>query len=257
MLTSNLLSKAPYVRHGFLTRSGGVSEGVYASLNCGFGSGDAPLCVTANRQAVIKQLGFPDAVLVTAQQVHSANVCVVEKPWDSDGAPKVDGLVTRHEGIALGILTADCVPILFADANAGVIGAAHAGWRGAKDGVIEATVQAMITQGAMAENISAAIGPCIRQESYEVGPEFLDAFLVDDASDIRFFVTLEGSDRAHFDLPGYVQKRLNACGVCHVDDINADTCADEARFFSYRRSVLNGETDFGRGISVIMLEPSR
>ena len=254
MLTSSLISGAHGVCHGFLTRNGGVSEGVYASLNCGWGSGDDPVAVAQNRARVLDRAGILNGTLITAAQVHSADVRVVEKAWTRDDAPTCDGLVTRVPGLVLGILTADCTPVLFADADAGVIGAAHAGWRGAKGGVLEATLDAMVSQGALPDRIVAAIGPCIHQASYQVGPEFYGVFTLENADDERFFKSDPSSDRFYFDLPGYVAMRLAAWGVAQVDTILADTCADAERFFSYRRSVLQGEKDFGRGISVIALK---
>ena len=252
MLTSALLGAAPGVRHGFFTRRGGVSTGIYDALNCGLGSSDLPENVARNRARCAERLGVPEAGLVTAYQVHGTAAVAVTVPWPPGNGPKADALVTTHRGIALGILTADCVPILLADAQAGVVGAAHAGWKGAKAGMAAAVVAAMVEQGAKREKIVASVGPAIGRASYEVGPEFRDAFVADDPAANRFFAPGQRG-RPHFDLPGFVTERLKALGLAAVDLIAADTCADAERFFSYRRSCHLGEADYGRQLSAIAL----
>lgn len=241
------------VRHGFFTRMGGVSTGDFASLNCGYGSGDDPDRVAENRRRTVAELlGAPDR-LVTAHQKHTIQVHVVREGWAHDAAPVGDALVTDCPGIALGILTADCAPVLMADAQAGVIGAAHAGWRGAFDGVVEATLAKMIELGADAKNIAAAVGPCIAQESYEVGPEFVERFVSADARSADLFRPSVREGHAMFDLPAYVLRRLHAAGVARAAWTGGDTCAEDAKFFSYRRMCLAGEKNYGRGASAIAL----
>ena len=238
------------MRHAFFTRRGGISTGIYAALNCGLGSGDDPAHVTANRTRCADVLGVP--ALVTAYQVHGIAVAEVSAPWAPGAGPRADALVTTRRGIALGILTADCTPILLADREAGVIGAAHAGWKGAKAGVMDTVVAAMIRHGAKARNIVAAIGPVIGAASYEVGIEFRQAFLDDDPAAEAFFH--DGPrGRPHFDLPGFVTRRLEMLDLGGIDRIEADTCADPDRFFSYRRACLAGEPDYGRQLSAIAL----
>jgi polyphenol oxidase len=249
------LAEIDRLRHGFFGRGGGVSEGLFASLNCGFGSGDDPARVAENRARAAARTGIDPAGLVTAYQTHSIRVALVEQPWSREAAPQVDAMVTRSPGIALGILTADCAPVLLADPAAGVIGAAHAGWRGAFEGVLEATIEAMQRQGAERHRISAAIGPCIAQASYEVGPEFHERFLAADAGNARFFRPSPGrAGHFRFDLPGYVGARLADAGIRHIEQSGHDTCAEAEEYFSYRRSTLNGEPDYGRNISLIALE---
>jgi polyphenol oxidase len=252
-LTSVLLQDAR-VTHAFFTRQGGVSEGLFAALNVGIGSSDDPAHVRENRRRAAATFDLPETALVTAYQVHSADVAVVEAPWAAGQGPKVDGLVTDKPGIALGILTADCAPVLFADSRAGVIGAAHAGWRGAVGGVLDATLAEMEKLGAARQRITAAVGPCIGRMSYQVGAEFPAPFLAEAEDNARFFLpdpTSEG--RWRFDLPGYVVAKLKRLGVGGAEALPHDTCADEARFFSYRRSCLRGEPDYGRGLSAIAL----
>jgi YfiH family protein len=241
----------PAVRHGFFTRQGGVSEGRYASLNCGLGSGDDPERVAANRARAMAVLDLPAAALATAAQVHSARAVTVEAPWADAGRPQADALVTRQPGVALGILTADCAPVLFADAESGVIGAAHAGWRGAKTGVLEATVTSMVQLGARTERIAAAVGPCIRQASYEVGADFRAAFVAGDHGSADLFAPAERSGHFRFDLAGFVARRLQALGLAGVAVQPYDTFCDEAMFFSYRRVTVNGGGDYGRMLSAI------
>jgi purine-nucleoside/S-methyl-5'-thioadenosine phosphorylase / adenosine deaminase len=238
----------------FFTREGGVSEGLYAALNCGYGSGDDPEAVRENRRRAMERFDLSPDALVTLYQVHSPTVVEVEQPWRPGGAPKADGMVTAKRGLALGILTADCAPVLFADAEAGVIGAAHAGWRGAFTGVLEETVAAMTRLGASPGKIRAAIGPCIAQSSYEVGPEFHERFVSAESDNAAFFCA--SSRRSHhlFDLGGYVTRRLESLGLAEILTTGEDTAADAARYFSYRRATLAGEKDYGRLLSAIALK---
>lgn len=242
-------SLSPF-KHGFFTRVGGASSGVFSGLNCGFGSADQREMVEINRGRVAAALGVPYKQLVGVHQVHSADVVTVTEPHDP--APKADALVTATPGIAICVLTADCQPVLFADAGAEVIAAAHAGWRGARDGVLENTLSAMEALGAKRGNISAVIGPSISQRNYEVGPEFMDDFLIDEPDAARFFVAGKG-DRLHFDLPAYGLKRLRDAGVGQASWTRHCTYDDPARFFSYRRSVHKQEADYGRLIAGICL----
>ena len=239
------------VQHGFFTREGGASSGIYASLNCGFGSTDQRDMVAINRSRVARALEVGPEMLAGVHQTHSTTALVLDSPFD-DPLPKADAMVTRTPGLALGILTADCQPVLFADAENGVIGAAHAGWKGALDGILEATLDAMESVGARRETTRVAIGPSISQRAYEVGPEFLDRFMDDDPDNSRFFANGEG-DRYQFDLIGYGLHRLRAAGVAEAAWIGHCTYADEARFYSYRRSVHRQEADYGRLISAIRL----
>jgi YfiH family protein len=240
--------------HGFFTRAGGVSGGVYNSLNTGFGSNDDTGCVTENRARAMQALGLPPDRLSTAYQVHSARVTVIDAPVPYKDAPRVDGFVTATPGVALGILSADCTPVLLADPACGVIGAAHAGWRGALTGVIEAAVTAMEGLGAARANIHAAIGPCIGQDSYEVGPDFPTPFLDHDPSAKSFFTAAARTGHFMFDLEGYVATRLDRLGLASIGRAGLDTCKHEEAFFSYRRATLKGENDYGRGLSVIALK---
>jgi YfiH family protein len=253
MITAAVLERAAGVRHGFFTREGGVSEGLFASLNCGFGSGDDPERVAVNRARAAEQLGLSGDALLTVYQTHSTEVIVAEKPWPPDQAPRADAIVTRRRGLGLGVLTADCAPVLFADPKAGVVAAAHAGWRGARAGILEAAIKTMAGLGARPAQIVAGIGPCIRQESYEVGAEFHDAFLADDPANADFFKPSPRPRHFQFDLPGYVRRRLERFGLASVDALAMDTCADERRFFSYRRATKRGERDYGRALSAIAL----
>jgi polyphenol oxidase len=241
------------IRHAFFTRQGGVSKGVYASLNCGFGSGDDPADVARNRAIAADTLGLAAERLITCHQIHSPTVLTVEQPWRREEAPRADGMVTRRPGIALGVLAADCAPVLFADANAGIIGAAHGGWRGALTGVMEATVAAMTALGAERARIHAGIGPCIGPDSYEVGPEFPGRFAEIDVASDAFFVLATRPGHFRFDLPGYIAHRLARIGLGAVADVGCDTLADPARFFSYRRACLAGERDYGRALAAIAL----
>lgn len=246
------LTKGKGVRHAFFTREGGVSGGLYQSLNCGFGSDDDRTNVAENRRRICGAFDLPASALITGYQVHGTSVATVDDTWLPEEAPKVDGLVTRKPGITLGILTADCAPVLFADADIGVIGACHAGWRGALDGIIDATVAAMESLGAERSRISASIGPCITQDSYQVGADFRDRFLAADTTNDRYFKP-DDEGRYRFDLPGYVQGRLKLSNIADSGWVGLDTCSEDQRFFSYRRSTHKGEADFGRGLSAIVL----
>jgi hypothetical protein len=253
MITLDLLNRNPGIRHAFFTRQGGLSGGFFESLNCGFGSGDAAETVARNRAIAMERLGLSPDRLVTCYQVHSTTVVTVENPWSRDAAPRADGLVTRGSGIALGILAADCAPILFADAVAGVIGAAHGGWRGALGGIVEATLDRMEALGAERARIRAGIGPCIDQRSYEVGPEFPQPFLSDDPASAAYFAPAVQTGRFMFDLPGYIERRLARAGVAVIDRAAHDTVAEDTHFFSYRRACLRGEPVYGRALSAIAL----
>ena len=240
------------VRHAFFTREGGVSTGLYRSLNCGLGSRDDRARVLANRERALAAIDLPANALFMCHQHHSA--IVVEAETGRSSPPRADGLVTTTPGRALGILTADCGPVLFADQENRVIGAAHAGWRGALSGVLEATIDAMVGLGARLGSMVAALGPTIGSGSYEVGPEFPGPFVDRSAADAAWFVPARREGHFMFDLPGYICSRLAGAGVAEVIALGVDTCADEDRCFSYRRSRLRGEPDFGRMLSVIALE---
>lgn len=236
-------------RHGFLGRRGGVSTGAYASLNVGLGSPDLPEAVAANRRRAVEAVA-PGAALTTCYQVHSATVVTVAEPLRD--RPEGDALVTDRPGLALGVLTADCAPVLMADLDAGVVGAAHAGWKGALAGVTDRTLDAMEALGADRARVQAAVGPCIAQASYEVDDAFRARFTERDAANARFFIS--GAPGHHqFDLEGYVADRLRAAGVGHVETLGLDTYADEARFFSFRRATHRGEPGYGRQIALIAL----
>jgi YfiH family protein len=239
------------VAHAFFTRRGGVSTGVYASLNGGVGSRDAPEDVRENRARMAAFLGVTADHLLVPFQAHTNVALAVDGPWAE--RPRCDGLATATPSVALGVTGADCGVILFADGNARVIGAAHAGWKGALDGVIEATLDAMIMLGARRSRIVAALGPTIGRASYQVGPEFVARFRDADARAEPFFRADEGSDRAHFDLPGFIGMRARAAGVSKFQDLALDTYADPERFFSYRRATHRGEPDYGRLVAAIAL----
>jgi hypothetical protein len=252
---SPALSALPGVRHAFFTREGGVSEGpVYASLNGGVGSGDDRGRVAENRRRMAAHLGVPSENLVSVWQVHSPDCLHVAGPWPGE-RPKADAMATATEGVALGVATADCGPILFADPEARVIGAAHAGWKGAIGGVIEATIARMEALGARRAAVTAAVGPMLSQANYEVGPEFVDRFLAEDAGNARFFRPSSKAGHAMFDLPAYNVMRLRRAGVGRVEDLALCTYADERRFYSYRRTTHRGEPDYGRLIAAIALAP--
>jgi YfiH family protein len=251
-MTLEILTADPLLplRHGFFTRRGGASSGVFSGLNCGTGSSDQSEAVSINRARVADAMQISPDALVGAHQVHSPDVVTVTEPLAEK--PRADALVTATPGLALSVLTADCQPVLFADPEAGVIGAAHAGWRGALDGVLEATLDAMEQLGARRGEITAVIGPTISQRAYEVGPEFLDDFLLDDPENSRFFAGGTG-DRMQFDLPGFGLHRLRRAGVGHAEWTRHCTYSDSDRFYSYRRSTHAKEADYGRLISVICL----
>jgi polyphenol oxidase len=240
------------VRHGFFTRAGGVSEGIFHGLNVGLGSGDSAEAVHENRRRVAAWMGVAPDRLVTVHQCHSPDVVVVEAPF-TGARPSADALVTRQPGLALGVLAADCGPVLFADADAQVVGAAHAGWKGALTGVIENTIAAMERLGAARERIQAVLGPSISQENYEVGPEFVARFTEDDSGNARYFQPAAKTGHAFFDLNRYTVDRLARAGV-RAEALSRCTYADEAGFFSYRRATHRGERDYGRQISAICLE---
>jgi polyphenol oxidase len=253
MLEAPSLARLAGIRHAFFTRAGGVSEGVYASLNGGPGSDDGPAKVAENRARMATALGVPPDCLLTAYQIHSPDVVTVERPWGSQERPRADAIVTRVPGLAIGVTTADCGPVLLADDKAGVIGAAHAGWRGAITGVLEATIAAMERCGADRARIMAALGPMIRQANYEIGPEFIARFQAEDEANARFFRPSSRPDHALFDLAGYIAARLAAAGIRQVEDLGHCTYADATRFFSYRRSTHRRERDYGRHINAIAL----
>jgi YfiH family protein len=252
-LASSLLAAVPGLRHRFFSREGGVSGGIYASLNGGIGSKDDQDHVAENRRRMAAAMGVAPSHFLTAFQVHSPDVAVAAAPWDTASRPRVDAIVTRVEGLAIGVTAADCGPVLLADPAARVIGAAHAGWKGALTGVLESTVEAMEKLGAARADMVAAIGPLIRQASYEVGPEFVERFIETEAENVRFFLPSSRSRHAMFDLGGFIRMRLERAGISVIDDLGIDTYADE-RFYSYRRSVHRSEPDYGRHVHAIALE---
>ena len=254
MIAAASLSALTGIRHAFFTRDGGVSGGVYASLNGGIGSDDAPDNVADNRARMAAALGVRPENFITAYQIHSPQVVTAERPWTPDARPRADAIVTRVPGLAIGVSTADCGPVLFADARAGVIGAAHAGWRGALTGVLEATIEAMERCGATRGNIVAGLGPMIRQDNYEVGPEFVLRFQDADAANAAFFKPGARAGHAMFDLAGLYRGAARCRG--HRRDRGRQTAAPmptPTRFYSYRRSVHRGEADYGRHINAIAL----
>ena len=245
------------VPHGFLGRRGGVSTGELAGLNVGYGSRDDRDAIAENRARAIAAV-LPSADLATVHQIHSANVVRVEKPWAQDERPHADAMVTDRPGLLLGILTADCAPVLLADAEAGVVGAAHAGWRGALAGVTDSVIAAMEDLGARRDRIAAAVGPCIGCESYEVGPDFDELLLAQDPRNTRFLAGADddaGVAHIYFDLAEYVEDRLKSAGLAAVEVLGLDTYTDADRFFSYRRATHRGEADYGRQISMIAVAP--
>jgi purine-nucleoside/S-methyl-5'-thioadenosine phosphorylase / adenosine deaminase len=242
------------VRHAFFTRRCGVSDGLFRSLNCGFGSGDADASVARNRAIAMDRLGLSVDRLVTCRQIHSAAVVAVTRPWPRQDAPRADGMVTRVPGIALGVLAADCAPILLRDPIARVIGAAHGGWRGAFAGITEATIVAMEALGAERRRVRAGIGPCIGPASYEVGAEFPRPIVAEDADAAVYFAPARRPGHWLFDLSGYVAHRLARCGVTRIERAARDTLAEADDFFSYRRACLRGEPVYGRALSAIMIE---
>ena len=253
MLQADSFSALPGIRHGFFTRKGGVSEGIYASLNGGIGSNDAPDRVRENRARMAAMLGVAPDRFVTCYQIHSPDVIVAETPWTRENAPRADAIVTRVPGLGIGVTTADCGPILFADPVARVIGAAHAGWKGALTGVLESTLDAMEKLGASRDSIRVALGPMIRQPNYEVGAEFIERFKAADAANDRFFAPAARPDHAMFDLSGYIRSRLERAEIQSIEDLGFCTYADPARFFSYRRTTHRAEPDYGRHVNAIAL----
>ncbi len=249
MKTTVPLLDAPNIRHGFFSRKGGCSSGIYASLNCGPGSDDKAENIAKNRRVVLSALD-PKAVQICGlYQIHSNIVHFLDKPWGPDILPKGDAIVTRQKNIALGILTADCAPVLFSDPENGIIGAAHAGWKGALNGVLENTIQMMCDKGAKRTNIRAAIGPAIVQKNYEVGPEFKEAF----KEQPSFFMDSHRKDHYLFDLKGFVLNQLEKSGLSRIVALDHDTYDNPNDYFSYRRTTHAGETDYGRQISAIMI----
>jgi YfiH family protein len=248
-ITAPVLERLPGIRHAFFTREGGVSTGIYASLNAGIGSRDDQAKVAENRRRMAEALGVEPSHFLTAYQVHSADAVIATGPWVE--RPHVDAVATAMPGLAVGISIADCGPVLFADPEARVVAAAHAGWKGAVGGVLEATLARMEELGARRERTVAVLGPCIRQPSYEVSQEFVDRFSADDRI---FFIPSKREGHALFDLGGYIGRRLRAAGVGVFEDIALDTYSDEARFFSYRRTTHRNEEDYGRLVAAIVIE---
>jgi purine-nucleoside/S-methyl-5'-thioadenosine phosphorylase / adenosine deaminase len=258
MLTATSL-EVDGIRHAFFTREGGVSSGLHASLNGGIGSTDDAAHVTENRSRMARALGVEPPRLLTLYQIHSPHVVVAEAPWMPQARPRADGIVTRIPALAIGVATADCGPVLLADPQARVVGAAHAGWRGALAGIVEATVAAMERLGAAPSRIRAALGPMIRQRNYEVGRDVIQRFAVEDPASEVFFIPASRDGHALFDLGGYVALRLRRAGVAQIEDLGVCTYADPARFFSYRRATHLAEPDYGRHVNAIALaaeEPS-
>jgi polyphenol oxidase len=243
----------PGIRHAFFTREGGVSTGIYASLNGGVGSGDDPAAVTENRARMAAALGVGPDRLLSLYQIHSPEIVTVETPWTAENRPRADGMATRQSGLALAVASADCGPVLFADGEAGVIGACHAGWKGAFTGVLEATVARMVDLGADRTRIVAVLGPTIGPDAYEVGPEFVARFRDADGSYFAYFRPSERQDHAYFDLPAFIVARLERAGIAAARSLGLCTYSDEARFFSYRRTTHRSEADYGRLLSAICL----
>ena len=251
VIMATALDALPGIKHAFFTRGGGASMGMYESNNCAFGSDDEPAHVARNRTACFTHIGM--TALVTARQQHTPKVVEVEYSWDDEAAPVADALITRKRGVALGVLTADCAPVLLADSESGVVAAAHAGWKGACGGVLKNTVAAMTDLGADPARIVAVVGPCITQPSYEVGPEFVERFRGMDADFARYFTDVKPNGHGHFDLAAFTADRLRDCEVKMVVIQGGDTFANERQFFSYRRSVLRQESDYGHQLSAIGL----
>lgn len=249
--SSGLLDRVNGLNHAFFTRFGGVSTGVYRSLNCGHGSGDQRVAVIENRRRAMKRIGLPPNMLMTCNQVHGTHVAYAKT---TNKGVEADGLVTDQPGLAIGVLTADCAPVIFADVNSSVVGVVHAGWRGALAGVIDAGVESMVKLGAQAKFIRAAIGPCIGAKSYEVGPEFVRRFTKHDPCYEQFFKPASRLKHSLFDLSGFVEMRIKACGIERIDCCSVDSYAEEQHFFSFRRSQHLGEADYGRALSVVVLE---
>lgn len=253
MFKSRTLSKVKNIEHVFFGRNGGVSKGIYSSLNCGPGSSDKPEDVKKNREIVLKELSLSDRKLCTLYQCHSNKVVTVKKTETCNQKTEADALVTNSKEIVLGILTADCAPVLFFDEHSAIIGAAHAGWKGALYGILENTVAAMREFGSLNQNIVAAIGPCIGPESYEVSEDFRKKFLREDDSSYDFFKMIAKQNHYLFNLPGYAEHRLRTLGLKSIEWIGLDTLSDEKNFFSYRRSCQRNEQDYGRQVSIIAL----
>jgi polyphenol oxidase len=247
------LSRQPHIRHGFFTRTGGVSKGIYAGLNCGFGSNDQSENVRENRARAARCLNPASTTILTVHQVHSALAVKVDRDLARNDLPKADAAVTTTPGLVIGVLAADCTPVLFSDPVAGVIGAAHAGWRGAVGGILQATVLAMEQSGASRSNIHAAIGPCISQANYEVGPDFEASLVERDLANTAFFARMGSNPRPHFDLPGFVEAELVHLGLAHVERQSPCTYENESLFFSFRRTTHRKEPDYGRQMSAIVL----
>jgi polyphenol oxidase len=253
-LHAHTLATLSGIRHAFFTRAGGVSDGIYASLNAGVGSNDDPGHVAENRALMAAAMGVAPERFLTCYQIHSPDVVVAAEPWTAEARPRADAIVTTVPGLAIGVSTADCGPVLFADAQARVIGAAHAGWRGALAGVTDQTIAAMEKLGASRQRIVAALGPMIRQKNYETGADLRDRFVAADPANGRFFRPGERDGHFMFDLAGYVAARLAAAGVGAIEDVDACTYADAEKFFSYRRMTHRGEADYGRHVNAIVLE---
>lgn len=251
-ILSHTLAEAG-IRHAFFTREGGVSTGLYAGLNGGLGSADDAAAVAENRRRMARWMGVEPEAFLSLYQIHSPDVVRVTTPWALDARPKADAMVTARPGIALAIGTADCGPILFADPSAQVVGAAHAGWKGARGGVLEATIDAMEQLGARRSGIHVVLGPMLSAANYEVGPEFQEAFLADDVAHARFFKPGSRANHPHFDLPGYIAHRLHRAGIQSIEDCARCTYAEEALFYSYRRKTHRGEADYGRLMASIRL----
>jgi YfiH family protein len=247
------LSALDGLRHAFFTREGGISGGIYESLNSGIASNDEATHVAENRARMAQALGVDAARLITAFQIHSPHVVVADAPWSVETRPRADAIVTKTPGLAIGVSTADCGPLLFADPQARVIGVAHAGWRGAFHGVIEGTIAAMEKLGADRGRMTVALGPLIRQSNYEVSQSFVDEFLRADEGHARFFAPAAREGHAMFDLPGFIGLRLERCGIKNFEDVELCTYADPDRFYSYRRSVHRAEPDYGRHVNAIVL----
>ena len=252
-LKANCLDDLSGVTHGFFSRRGGFSDGIYASLNCGPGSGDRAEAVAQNRARVADALGAEPERLISIYQIHSADVVIASKAWRQEAASRADAVVSSEPGLALGVLTADCAPVLLADGRAGVVAAAHAGWRGALDGILANTLAQMEALGADRGHVRAAVGPAISCAAYEVGDDFRQQFIERDAAYDGYFERPEGAARPHFDLPRFVADRLRAEGVGKVEGLDVCTYGQENEFFSYRRAVHRGESDYGRQISAILL----
>ncbi|MEJ8472678.1 peptidoglycan editing factor PgeF [Roseibium algae] len=244
---------APGIAHGFFTRQGGVSTDIYGSLNIGFGSDDEQHNVAENRRRIAQRLSVESDHLISPHQIHSPDVIAVNGPWSPEDDRRADALVTNKPGVAIGIATADCGPVLFADAQAGVIGAAHSGWKGAVGGVLENTIMAMEGLGAQRSRVTAVLGPTISQKAYEVGPEFFARFVTEHPDNKRFFIASQKPDHHQFDLPAFIIDRLGKSGIKQAKSLGHCTYGDEDRFFSYRRTTHRGEPDYGRLMSAIVL----